>query len=370
MDFPTLYAKPSSGDKVKVWKLNVIDQGTKAIIKREHGYDGFKQTTSEKVITAGKNIGKKNETTYLQQAIQEAESLFKKQREAGYSETKQATAAIALPMLALDYNKRGKSITSRFALQPKLDGIRLLCRHDGLMYSRTGKPIDTVTHIQKEIATLFAHIPYEHIDGEFYSHDLPFEEISGIFRKKKLSEEDIKKMATVQYYIFDAFSNNDAFETRYKQLRDAFKKGNYKTIVLVETQFYEKEDKGGIVKRQHDEYVQNGYEGLMIRNSDSGYSVGFRSKDLQKYKEFQDEEYTIVGGDEATGNDAGTVIFICENKQGQQFHVRPRGSRQLRKHWLDCLSSYVGKQLTVRFQEYSELGIPRFPVGIEIRNYE
>ena len=33
-------------------------------------------------------------------------------------------------------------------------------------------------------------------------------------------------------------------------------------------------------------------------------------------------------------------------------------------------AEYVGKKLTVRYQELTDDGIPRFPVGIAIRDYE
>jgi len=33
-------------------------------------------------------------------------------------------------------------------------------------------------------------------------------------------------------------------------------------------------------------------------------------------------------------------------------------------------SNYIGQQLTVRYQELTDDGVPRFPVGIAIRNYE
>lgn len=33
-------------------------------------------------------------------------------------------------------------------------------------------------------------------------------------------------------------------------------------------------------------------------------------------------------------------------------------------------SKYIGKNLTVQFQNLTDAGIPRFPVGLEIRDYE
>ena len=49
MEFPTLYGKPSSGTKVKIWtiKIDTSDDGT-AFMVREHGYIDHKQTTASK----------------------------------------------------------------------------------------------------------------------------------------------------------------------------------------------------------------------------------------------------------------------------------------------------------------------------------
>ena len=61
---------------------------------------------------------------------------------------------------------------------------------------------------------------------------------------------------------------------------------------------------------------------------------------------------------------------MCQLDNGKEFHVRPRGSRDLRREWFKDLKNIVGKELTVRFQELSEDGVPIFPVGVVIRDYE
>jgi DNA ligase-1 len=145
-----------------------------------------------------------------------------------------------------------------------------------------------------------------------------------------------------------------------------------KQVVVVKTKTFENLDKPLMyyVDFLHEKYVQEGYEGLIIRNSESCYVLNYRSKDLQKYKQFIDEEYEIVSGKEATGEDAGTVIFECKTPGDIIFSVRPRGSRELRKYMLQNLKNYIGKKLTVRYQNLSERNVPRFPVGITVRDYE
>jgi DNA ligase-1 len=50
--------------------------------------------------------------------------------------------------------------------------------------------------------------------------------------------------------------------------------------------------------------------------------------------------------------------------------VRPRGTHEERAVLLNNAGSYVAKKLTVRYQELTDDGIPRFPVGISFRDYE
>jgi DNA ligase-1 len=56
---------------------------------------------------------------------------------------------------------------------------------------------------------------------------------------------------------------------------------------------------------------------------------------------------------------------------GEQFTVRPRGSLEKRREMYNDGDTFLNKKLTVRYQELDPTtGIPRFPVGIEIRDYE
>ena len=73
---------------------------------------------------------------------------------------------------------------------------------------------------------------------------------------------------------------------------------------------------------------------------------------------------------EGEGLDKGLVIWICKTKEGRTFNVRPRGTHAERAEFFKNGQTYVGKMLTVRFQELTGDGIPRFPVGIAFRDYE
>ena len=112
----------------------------------------------------------------------------------------------------------------------------------------------------------------------------------------------------------------------------------------------------------------------MIRKRDGIYKQDGktnRSKDLLKMKDFFDEEYEIVGYHEGTGDWIGTPIWECESKvSGKVFSVTPNGPREERQRMYRNAERYIGKKLTVKYQEKSEEGIPRFPIGVGIRDYE
>ena len=75
----------------------------------------------------------------------------------------------------------------------------------------------------------------------------------------------------------------------------------------------------------------------------------------------------IIGFTEGEGNETGCVIWECETPEGKTFKVRPRGTQDERKVIFKEGSKYIGQELTVRFQELSQDGIPRFPVGVGVR---
>ena len=125
-----------------------------------------------------------------------------------------------------------------------------------------------------------------------------------------------------------------------------------------------------LVEPEHDAYVHMGFEGIMIRDRRGKYLLAERSNNLLKFKKFQTEEYEIIGSNEGTGKDAETVIWICKNQRGESFAVRPTGSLAERKRMFIDRNKLMGKMLTVQFQNLTEYGFPRFPVGLGIRDYE
>lgn len=246
-----------------------------------------------------------------------------------------------LPMLANKWEDRKKYISAPFYVQPKLDGVRLLVSNKGC-FSRTGKPVKGVDHLSKGLKE------GEWLDGECYDPDMSFEDITSAFKTNPTS---------LKFYVFDYFDMNRPDLPFTKRMKK----------VTVETQLVHNESD---VKKYHDTFVEQGHEGVMIRDAKSTYEVGKRSNYLLKYKEFQTEEYEIVGAKTGHGRDANAVVWLCKTQDGQEFTVRPEGTIAQREEHYKNHKNYIGKMLTVRFQNLTALGVPRFPVGVCIRDYE
>lgn len=336
----------------RVWYLRVTSD---CVIIRKYGVIDGALTTSVKKITAGKNIGKKNETSPFEQACLEAKALFKKQLESGYStEPGVQKSEIPKPMLAHGYDKQAHKITFPAMVQPKLDGVRMLLGPDGTCLSRTGKKFsaEVLGHISAECRDCW-------LDGELYSDELTFEEIVSACRKQSGAPNK-----NIHYHVYDIVDPKKPFCDRLFDLKELVKGLRFTHIVKTLNVNTPEQ-----VLEYHDEFVQEGYEGIMIRNKNSKYEQK-RSYGLQKFKNFQDDEFLISDIKEATGNDAGTAIVQCKNTQGNTFWVRPRGTREYRAEILKQKDLFLGQLLTVRFQNLTEKGVPRFPVGIAVRNYE
>jgi DNA ligase-1 len=114
--------------------------------------------------------------------------------------------------------------------------------------------------------------------------------------------------------------------------------------------------------------VNQGYEGIMLRNYKGVYESGKRSNDLQKYKEFMDSEFAIL--DVMVAKDDGSVFLVRNDLNDRTFTVT-LGSMVQRAGYLTNKELYIGKEITVSYQtRYKKTLLPQFPTGVAIRDYE
>ena len=379
-ELPKIYGIEKNG-KTKVWSATIYSDGiaSKAVI--EYGQIDGKKQINEREYTIGKNIGKKNETSPLQQCLAETkkkwqDKIDKESYTLDQSDEIQPGNSKIFPMLAHIYdpdNAKTKKNNIEFPcyVQPKLDGLRCIMyiQNDKVVaQSRTGGYFVTMEHICNQLKSLFVKTPGLILDGELYTNKIPFQELAGLIKKKKineLTEEEVTKINYIKYHIYDVV-NDKPFVERYAYIYRTIPKispNDY--LEVVTTQLINGVDE---FKELFSEYIGDGYEGIMLRNINGKYIQNFRSYDLQKYKDFDEAEYPIVGFEEAIGRDKGTVVWICKNQEGLEFNVRPMGTLAYRKECFDNAHLYMNKQLTVLYQGVSENNKPRFPRGKAIRD--
>lgn len=357
VELPTLYSKNKNGIW-KEWKISVEkDKNDVVRLETVYGQLGGKKITDTQAITALK----RNQTTLWDQTIAMAQSKWRHKHEReGYQETMQETSSTTKkikPMLAKTFEQGEKHLKFPLLTQPKLDGLRCLAQVDDgevVLYSRTGCVFQGFNKIKKELKPYFEQYPTCVVDGELYSKEIPFEELSGYCRRQKEEDSD-----HVRFHVFDVVVEGMGFEQRMTLFPKATQH-----IVLVPTQPAHTLEE---IYSQLQTYLQEGHEGIILRNREGLYLNGHRSWDLQKYKLFQEEEFVITGFMEGTGREKGMVIWQCQTKEGKLFHVRPQGTHSVRKQLFQEASAYIGEKLTVIFQEYTQDKIPRFPVAKAIR---
>ena len=261
-----------------------------------------------------------------------------------------------LPMLANKWEDRQKYISEPFYVQPKLDGVRLLVSKDGGI-SRTGKIIPGTEILGEGLEE------GQYVDGEAFDPNLNFEELTSTFKTDPLK---------LKFHVFDFFDlraealarDKMTFEQRWEYVKVHIYNPHYEYVKT--TLVKSKKD----LPKVHKKHVEEGHEGTMIRDRFSVYEVGQRSNYLLKHKDFQTEEYEITGAKTGHGRDADAVVWVCKTQDGQQFNVRPEGTIIQREEDYKNHKKYIGKMLTVRFQNLTAIGVPRFPVGVVIRDYE
>jgi len=374
-----LYKKDKNG-VVRWWSIshgNILENPGE--LRIEYGIEGGKTSVSIKNAEP-KNVGKANETDAYAQAIKEMGALIKKQIDKGYVEdTDDLHDATLLPMLAQDFHKSKHRIKYPALIQPKLNGIRCFAvrNNDTIMFfSRRGNKYTTLDHM---IPTLLGVMDDGAVlDGEIYHHGWSLQRISSAIKKQ--SEDS----ALLQYWVFDTFIPNTDCETRLAILQNTLGDPSYlvSPVRFIYTNFVDSEEQVIDFTKQA---IEEGFEGGIVRNTSGLYDLNVRSENLQKVKFMQDKEYTIVSHDKEhvqvpVGIDpfyltpkyqiVNGVIWVCVTEDGKTFKVRPKGTTENRREWYKNAKSYYGKMLTVKFQELSDDGIPIFPVGVGIRDYE
>jgi len=358
-----LYKRKASG-QVRVWSVKASN-GT---VRVRYGIEGGKIT--EKVTHCKpKNEGRSNETTVEQQAVLEAKALYtKKMDRECYVTDLSHSAPYIQPMLALDANKVGHRIAwdhNQYA-QPKLDGVRgfHVAENVNSVQSRKGTLYNLpILYQQLEELRIRLDLPKDDmfIDGEVFKMGVPLGKINGAAKKYcELTDE-------LEFHIFDLASNSGLVYEERKKVLESVSEENLKEWGLTKLAIVKSYSlTEGVVQWYHDQFVINGYEGLMIRDGQSAYGFDERSDGLLKYKKFLEDEFEVI--DINPDKDGQAIITYKapprHHPDKPTFDSRPRGPNTYREYLVANKKKYIGNLGTVRYFALTEYGIPQFPVTI------
>jgi len=296
----------------------------------------------------------------------------------------------------IDLNKEKPPVIWRrpedFVIQLKYDGVRALSGLNNggqpVLVSRNDKTFESVSLNDirdQRFSNSGSKFPDDVIlDGEVYADVGPtasiedFNELSGIVRRGAGDP----RSGELYYLIFDAYFPNKPHLSYAERMALVLKYHNrsspaiqhlYRVVTPISSTYLPVPRGSGISDQMLaalDYAIDADYEGIMLRNITLPYMAGRSGESLYKLKRFFDEEFKIVGFEEATGKDSNTPVWICTTKDGKTFKARPMGTMAAREQMWRDRKEIIGKDLTVRFQEKSRDGVPRFPVGVTIRDYE
>ncbi len=393
-----LLGKASTG-KFRWWQCECDEEWHEPehgyIIQRSYGQVGGKTTLSPAIVVAQT----KQKRTWKEQWQLQFNSEVKKQLDKGYIEVPKHPneyseselseifgdvvtnqAGVIKPMLAKQADKvtNQKIYDKEWIASRKIDGTRCLLYYnpeDDSIHSasRGGEHYDAATiHLRENpvLLEVFRNMPHLILDGELYKHGKSLQQISGAARMEKNAYD----CDWLEYYVYDLIDLEDidkSAKDRIKLLQsiqqnygwgfDPYREWKKRELqIQIVPQVYI--SGWDAMEKLHAQYVEEGFEGLVIRNPDRPYKPNGRTNDMIKIKMYKSEDFLVVGIEPGLRG-AEDMVFVLETSDGKQFKAKPLGDRALKEeYWENFEEKYKGHIGECKFFYYSDDGVPLQPV--------
>ena len=255
----------------------------------------------------------------------------------------------------------------------KIDGLRnSFYFSDGKIRtaSRGGQNYDYSTlHFTQnpKFIEFFKKHPDYKLDGELYKHGKSLQQLNSAARLEKNAYD----CDWLEYYIYDIMIPNITFEDRLKVLNEiklelnlGFDPNKIWENDDLQIQMVPQEPVSGInnINLLHDKYVQEGWEGLVIRDPNKEYKFGGRGNEMIKIKKYKDDCFKVIGIEQGA-RPCEDMTFILETPEGKTFKAKPIGDRNQRIDYTNNFEKlYKGKIGECKFFYYSDEGTPLQPI--------
>ena len=395
-DFKTLVSKDSKG-KIRVVEIFYEGDETTRIytIYRYTGQFEGKLTTQPKIVV---DRGKATRNIHEQVELQ-FNALVKGYKDKGYieleneidnynseelyqllGESPTGSNGVVKPMLAKQADKVTKTtiFNKIWIASRKIDGLRCIIYlgDDGKLHtsSRGATNYDSamfeiLTH--PALIKLFKNNKGLMLDGECYHHGYTLQQINSIARTQKVA----KDLEVLQFYWYDIVDLNNPFKSRLakmksiaEELKEYGSEIGWKPDRIfkeneLRIQFVPQVEVNGWdnMMKLHNDYVSEGWEGLVIRDPKRPYKPNGRTNDMIKIKVYKDDIFKVIGK-EAGLRGSEDMVFIMEMSDGRTFKAKPFGDReQKEEYWINFDKKYKGHIGECKFFYYSDDGIPLQP---------
>jgi DNA ligase 1 len=285
------------------------------------------------------------------------------------------------PLLSATVTDEGlENLRYPVLVSPKLDGIRAIKR-DGVVLSRKLKPIRN-EFVQSQLRGLPDGLDGELIVGYPWEPDCFKVTTEGVMSKDGTPD--------FRFYVFDSLQGpaDQPFSVRYERLKAWVSSGVlHGRVHLVPHQLYRSAQ---AVRDVATGWVDEGYEGVMIRSLDGPYKFGrstLKEGTLLKLKRWQDAEYEVYDFVEQMHNaneqeadergyakrskskeglvGAGKVGAVLVRSVKDHGHVAEVGSGFTDAERIDMWNNrdaYRGRVMTVKYQGFTPDMKLRFPI--------
>lgn len=277
------------------------------------------------------------------------------------------------PQLAKQADKvtNPKIFDKEWLISRKLDGVKALFYYkDGEIHtaSRGGDHYDySTSHLRNNpnLLTFFKHNPTVILDGELFKRGRTLQQISGAARMEKDADTD-----WLEYWAYDCYITDKPeipAKDRFELLRHEFRNCNileYPVDSLegdIKLLHHEIVSGWDNMKKLHDEWVADGFEGAVITDPTKSYKPGSRCNNLIKIKQYKSEDFKVIGYKLGLRG-SEDMTFTCELEDGRTFEAMPCGTRAEKEEYISNFDTkYKGEYGECTFFNYSDDGIPTQP---------
>lgn len=294
-----------------------------------------------------------------------------------FGDVKTNQYGVIKPQLAKQADKvtNPKIFDKEWLISRKLDGVKALFYYkDGEIHtaSRGGEDYDAATtHLREDpkLLKFFETHPTVILDGELFVRGKTLQQISGAARMEKNAYD----CDWLQYWIYDCYDTyypDIVASVRYRflvEICEYYDIPMYLSIkddehnVPIRLLLHEYVEGWDNMKKLHDKWVAEGFEGAVITDPSKPYKPGSRCNNLIKIKQYKSEDFTVVGYKLGLRG-SEDMTFTCALEDGRTFEAMPVGDRATKAEYVKNFDNkYRGHKAECTYFNYSDDGIPTQP---------